>query len=192
MNSETVKTKFTYRGPLPLYLSYILLLVLSSSLIFLSFRVDADSNLFYQLIITGVTVSVVALFLLLNSTKIEKIIDLKTWKKNNLTYYNDEGVFEYTHNGFTIITKEGKSLVIAWKDVIRVETHQDPLNDYIKVTTIDLYFSDRDFLSVDSSQPGFNLFEKRLKENMRKIWQEEKAVIFDSTAMENPQKVKQS
>ncbi len=151
-------------------MSYYLLLVLAVLLITLSSRVDAESALFIKLVVTGAIAAVVSLSLIFHSTHIDRKINADAWRKNAENYYNDEGVFEYTHNGFTVITKEGRSLNIPWEDIVKVDSREEKLNKYLRVSQIDLYFTDRDLLTVDSTMPGFSLFEKRLKGNMRYLW----------------------
>lgn len=167
-----VKSRFIYKGPLALYVSYYLLLVLAVMLLTLSLRVDGGSLLFLKLIVTGSVAAVVSLGLILFSTQIDRKLHTSSWRKNAEKYYNDEGVFEYTHNGFTVITKEGKSLNIPWQDIVRIDSHEQKEQQYLKISIIDLYFTERDLLSVDSTMPGFYLFEKRLKGNMRYFWKQ--------------------
>lgn len=165
-----MKSRFIYKGPLALYVSYYLLLVLSVMLLMLSFRVDAESALFIKLVITGAVAAIVSISMILYSTQIDRKINTDSWRRSAEKYYNDEGVFEYTHNGFTVITKEGRSLNIPWQDIVKIDSHEEKRKKYLKVSQIDLYFTDRDLLTVDSTMPGFSLFEKRLKGNMRYLW----------------------
>lgn len=151
-------------------MSYYLLLALAVMLLVLSARVDAESGLFIKLVFTGAVAAVVSVSLILHSTHIDRRINADSWRKSAENYYNDEGVFEYTHNGFTVITKEGKSLNIPWQDIVKIDSHEETVQKHLKVAHIDLYFTDRDLLSVDSTMPGFSLFEKRLKGNMRYLW----------------------
>lgn len=168
-----MKSKLTYKGPIALYISYYVLLALSLSLVALSFRVDSLSDLFLQLLVTGIGTALISLSLILYYTQIERKIIPHQWRKSANTYYNDEGIFEYTHDGFVVITKEGKSLGVPWKDILRADSGESKLNDHIKKFHIDLYFSERDFITVDSTMPGFSLFEKRLKENLRTLFEKE-------------------
>ncbi|MDZ4847325.1 MAG: hypothetical protein SH857_17465 [Chitinophagales bacterium] len=165
-----MKSRFIYKGPLALYVSYYLLFALAAMLLMLSFRVDAESGLFLKLIVTGAVAAAVSVSLILSSTHIDRKINADAWRKNAEKYYNDEGVFEYTHNGFSVITKEGKSLNIPWEDIAKIDSHEETVKKHLKVSQIDLYFTERDLLTVDSTMPGFSLFEKRLKGNMRYIW----------------------
>lgn len=151
-------------------MSYYLLLVLAVLLLLLSARVDAGSGLFIKLVFTGVVAAVVSVSLILHSTQIDRRINADSWRKNAERYYNDEGVFEYTHNGFSVITKEGKSLNIPWQDIAKIDSREETVKEHLKVSHIDLYFTDRDLLTIDSTMPGFYLFEKRLKGNMRYLW----------------------
>jgi hypothetical protein len=169
-NADSVKSKLTYKGPLALYVSYFFLLALSLVLVGLSFRVDTSTPLFFQLLFTGLFSASISFVLILYSTQIKRKIDTEAWRKNADIFYNDEGVFEYTHNGFTIITQKGKELRAAWKDIIRIESHDSKMDNFLRIFYIDLYFSEKDFITVDSTMPGFRLFERRLKENMREIW----------------------
>lgn len=165
-----MKSRFIYKGPLALYVSYYLLLVLAVLLLMLSARVDAESALFIKLVFTGAVAAVVSVSLILHSTQIDRRINADSWRQNAEKYYNDEGVFEYTHNGFSVITKEGKSLNIPWQDIAKIDSHEETVQKHLKVSHIDLYFTDRDLLTVDSTMPGFYLFERRLKGNMRYLW----------------------
>ncbi|HXH19071.1 MAG TPA: hypothetical protein VNJ07_08295 [Chitinophagales bacterium] len=166
MGGVKLKSKFKYKGPLALYISYYLLLALSLTAAGFSFG-SAHPMLWLAGGAAGIFISV---SLILYTTQIERKIDPLQWRKNADTYYNDEGVFEYTHNGFSIIEKSGKSLNIRWADIVRAESGESKLNNYIRHSKIDLYFSENDFITIDSTLPGFNLFEKRLKENLRGLW----------------------
>ena len=174
-NANSVISNLTYRGPLALYISYFLLLALSTVLMALSFRVDTSTQLFFELFFTGLFSASISFILILYSTQIKRKIDTQAWRKNADIFYNDEGIFDYTHNGFTIITQKGKQLQAAWQDIIRIESHDNKLDNFLRVFCIDLYFTEKDFITIDSTMPGFRLFEKRLKENMREIWNREVA-----------------
>ena len=108
--------------------------------------------------------------LILYSTQIVKGIDPKLWKKSADTYYNDEGIFEYTYNGFTLITSDDNPLTIKWRDITKADSREETVRDQIRLSCIDVFFSDKDFITVNSSMEGFSLFEKRLKENLKDIW----------------------
>jgi len=168
-----VKSRIHYKGPLLLYVSYYVLFALAITLLLLSARADSGSALFIQLAATGMLAAMISVSLILHSTQIERKINQSSWRQNAENYYNDEGVFEYTHNGFSIITKEGKSLNIPWQDIIRIDSREEKTKNQLRVSFIDLFFTERDLLSVDSSMPGFTLFEKRLKGNMRYLWKDE-------------------
>ncbi len=170
-----MKSRLTYRGPLALYISYFVLMALSVSLIVLSFRVDTSSVLFLQLLITGIFATLISFSLILYSTQIDRKIESSKWLKDANTYYSDEGVFDYTHNGFTLITSGGKSLNIRWRDITKVESYEKKVNDYLKKSCINIFFSDKDLITVDSTMSGFTLFEKRIKENMREEWKKQAA-----------------
>ena len=178
-----LNSRLTYKGPLALYLSYFVLLVLAGSLVALSFRVDSGSMLFLQLLVTGIGAALISFSLILNSTLIERNINPYKWRKNADTYYNDEGIFEYIHNGFAVTTKEGKSLSVRWQDVVRANSGERKLNGHVRIFHIDVYLSGQDFITVDSTMPGFNLFEKRLKENLRHLLNEEPAHPQKSPAL---------
>ena len=99
------------------------------------------------------------------------------------SYYTDEGIFEYLPNGFALITKQGRSLSVRWQDLARAESGERMLNQHIKIFHVDLYLSQYDFITIDSTMPGFHLFEKRLKENLR-----EHITKATATANGNPAK----
>ena len=136
-----MKSKLTYKGPLALYVSYYLLLALAIVLMALSFRVDPESVLFMQLLITGIGTALVSLTMILYYTQIERKILPHQWRKNVSNYYNDEGIFEYIPDGFTVMTKQGESLSVRWKEVFRADSGENKLNDHFKKFHIDLYLN---------------------------------------------------
>jgi len=149
-------------------------------LVALSFRVDAESSLFMQLVVAGTGAALISLSLILYYTRVERRVVPQQWRKELDAYYSDEGIFEYTQDGFTVITKDGKTLYLRWRDIIRAESGESQINNYIKKFHIDLFLSDRDFITVDSTMGGFRLFEKRLKENLRDLLKEEVAYAHDT------------
>jgi len=147
--------------------------MLAIILVMLSFRVDAGSILFFQLLATGSGAALISALLILYSTQIEKNIHLPGWRKKADAYYNDEGNFEYTYDGFTVLSRDGKGLAIPWKDIVRAESGENKINSHIRVFFIHLFLSETDFITVDSTMPGFTLFEKKLKENLRVLMSKE-------------------
>lgn len=146
------------------------MLGLAIALVTLSFRVEHNSVLFVQLLLTGGISAALSLTLILYSTEIVRKVEPGKWLQTANTYYSDEGIFEYTPRGFTVITKDGKSLNIHWNDILRAESYQQHMNDYLKKSCITIFLSEHDFITVDSTMPGFPIFEKRLKENLKKVW----------------------
>ena len=165
-----LRSKLTYKGPLALYIAYCILLLLSISLIVMLFPLDVEGPLFIQILITGVIGLLVSGSLVLYSTQIVRRIDPLKWKKNSDRFYNDEGDFLYTFSGFKIETWNSGPLDIQWKDIVKIESHQRKIDRKIKITCIDIYFSDKNFISINSSISGFNLFEKKLRENLDHVW----------------------
>lgn len=175
-----MKTRLTYKGPGALYVSYFVLFALSLCLVALSFRVDSESSLFRQLLATGIGAAAISLSLILYYTQLERKVISHQWRKEVDSYYNDEGIFEYSPGGFSLIMNDGKNLDFRWREIIRAESGENQINRHIKKFHIDLFLSERDFITVDSTMPGFNLFEKRLKENLRDLLKEEAAYVHDS------------
>ena len=62
------------------------------------------------------------------------------------------------------------------------------MNNYIKKFHIDVFLSEADFITVDSSMPGFHLFEKRLKQNLRGIVNKAPAAGIASESQEQKAK----
>jgi hypothetical protein len=168
-----VKSRFTYKGPVALYISYYILFALSLCLVALSFKVDSESRLFTRLLATGIGAAVVSLSLILYYTQIERRIVPGKWRKKVNAHYNDEGIFEYTPAGFLVMMRDGNSLSLRWQDIVRAESGENKINQHVKKFHIDLFLSEREFFTVDSAMPGFYLFEKRLKENLREILKKE-------------------
>jgi hypothetical protein len=183
-----VKTRLTYKGPSVLYFSYFVVFALSLCLVGLSFKLDSESALFRQLLATGIGVAVISLALILYYTQLERKIIPHQWRKELDGYYNDEGVFEYTHDGFSLIAHDGKSLDFQWREIIRAESGESQINRHIKKFHIDLFLSERDFITVDSTMSGFSVFEKRLKENLRDLLKKEAAYVHEdhTTAFGQP------
>jgi hypothetical protein len=170
-----LKTKLTYQGPLALYISYFVLLALSVSLVFLGYRLDAESIVYKQLMVIGIAGFVFSVALILHATQINRSMNTARWRREAETYYNDEGIFEYTADGFAMVTQEGESIIAGWSDIVRAESGEEKVNNYIKKYFIRIYYTQRDFITVDSTMPGFSVFEKRLKENLRSQMQQEPA-----------------
>ncbi len=170
-----MKTRLTYKGPAVLYILYYVVFALSLCLVVLSFKLDSESALFQQLLATGIGAAAISLSLILYYTRLERSIVSHQWRKEVDSYYNDEGIFEYSPGGFSLITNDGKNLEFQWREIIRAESGERQVNRQIKRFQIDLFLSDHDLITVDSTMPGFNLFEKRLKENLRDLLKEEAA-----------------
>ncbi len=170
------KSIFTYKGPLALYAFYFALLAVSLGIA--AFSMATGSIQFLPAGISGVLLS---LALILYSTKIVRKINPSEWRENADTYYNDEGIFEYTHNGFALINRDRKSMNVTWADILRAESGENK-DGLLKVSHIHLYLSESDFITVDSTMPGFSLFEKRLKENLRELWKKEQATFPEENA----------
>lgn len=165
-----MKTKITYKGPLALYVSYCVLLILSVSLIILTFPLDIEGMLFIQVLIAGLIGLLISGSLLLHYTQIEKTIDPLKWKKSSDKFHYDEGDFQYTFTGFKIDSWNSGPLNIKWEDITKIEAHQRKIHRQIQVMSIDLYFSEDNFITIDSSINGFSLFESRLRENLDNVW----------------------
>ena len=123
------------------------------------------------MLIVGIGTCIISSSLILYSTTIESRLDIGKWQSIASHYYENEGSFEYTYNGFSLVTHDGPML-IKWKDLIKIESKERQVND-LRISCIDIFFSEKDFITVDSTINGFNLFEKRLKENMRDIWDQD-------------------
>lgn len=161
-----VNSRLTYKGPLALYLSYFVLLVLGVSLALLSFRLDSGSILFLQLLATGLGAALIAIALILHSTQIIRNIDPARWHRNAGRYYNDEGVFEYMPNGFAVMASDGSNLRIRWQDIVKADSGERKVSSHLRILFISLHLPGHQCVTVDSTMPGFCLFEKKLKENL--------------------------